>query len=249
MSLPTEFPSTVSSPSSPSALTTAIPPSSKSPSTGRHTWSCPAQVSSPASIRTILPSFKSPPIDSQPSPVQTKEQLFVDNVSPSDKDRATRKRHFEFSLPSDQGSRPKKHDFECSLPSDQDPRPSKRLKKLLTTVSATREKDIEDFHALRMLQLARASREVFSANTKYRLTRIHELDVMRAIAHDEYEEAAALLKNADCQIEELERFLAANGTGITTLSSLNLPPVPASYSDAESSVDGASPRSVSPFDV
>ena len=48
-----------------------------------------------------------------------------------------------------------------------------------------------------MLQLAQASHAAFAASTKYRLTHIHELNIMHTIAHDEYEEAAALLKNAD----------------------------------------------------
>jgi hypothetical protein len=100
-----------------------------------------------------------------------------------------------------------------------------------------------------MLQLACASREAFAASTKYRLTHVHELDVMRTIAHDEYEEAATLLKNADRQIGELRHFLTTNGTGIVALSSLNLLPVP-SHSNTESSVDAIShDRSVSQFPI
>jgi len=92
-----------------------------------------------------------------------------------------------------------------------------------------------------MLQLAQVSRTAFAASTKYHLTCIHELDVMHTIAHDEYEEAATLSKNADYQIGELQCFLTANGTGIIRLSSLNLSPVPAnSYLDAESFINDIS---------
>jgi hypothetical protein len=128
MSSPIEVLSTISTPSSssPSAFaTTNTPPSSKPPSTDSPFHS--AQVTSPALIGTTLPSSKLPLTDPQPPPVPTEEKII--NVP---------KHHFEFSLPSesDQGSRPKKRHCELSLPSDQCSRPPKRVKKLVTTVSA-----------------------------------------------------------------------------------------------------------------
>ena len=106
---------------------------------------------------------------------------------------------------------------------------------LIDQVSVKREKAVEDLHTLRMLQLARASRQAFAASVKYRLSRIHELDVMRTVAHDEYEEAVTLLNKADIQVGQMHQFLVTNGTAIASLSSLRLSPIP-SISDLESSV-------------
>ncbi|KAG6379038.1 hypothetical protein JVT61DRAFT_11467 [Boletus reticuloceps] len=129
--------------------------------------------------------------------------------------------------------------FELALPSDQGHRRPKRAKKIFTTlidqVSAKRENIIEDLHTLQMLQLAHASRQAFAARVKYRLTCIHELDVMRTVAHDKYEEAITHLNKVDLQVGEMRHFLVTNGTSITSLSALKLSPVP-SISDSESSV-------------
>ncbi|KAI6008952.1 hypothetical protein EDC04DRAFT_2610803 [Pisolithus marmoratus] len=89
-----------------------------------------------------------------------------------------------------------------------------------------------------MLQLAHASRKAFAAQVRLRLTRIHELDVMRTIAYDEYEEALELLRQADRQIGEVRQTISKRGTTITTVSSLRLSLVPTTSS--VSSLDGIS---------
>ena len=60
--------------------------------------------------------------------------------------------------------------------------------------SAIRSQEVEDLHSLRMLELARASLDAFAANEKYRRLRICELDIMRTVAVDEFEEAVVLRK-------------------------------------------------------
>lgn len=141
-------------------------------------------------------------------------------------------------FPRDSSCGYQKRSLSFSLPSDERSRPCKRAKKILTTASAERGHEVEDLHTLRMLQLARASREAFAAQVGLRLKRIHELDVMRTIAYDEYEEALKLLRQADRQIGELRHTISSRGMNITTLSSLRLSPVPSMSS--MSSPDGAS---------
>lgn len=141
-------------------------------------------------------------------------------------------------FPRDSGRGYQKRSLTFSLPSDEPSRPSKKAKKILTSVSAKRDHEVEDLHTLRMLQLARASREAFAAQVRLRLTRIHELDVMRTIAYDEYEEAMELLRQADRQIGEVRQAISSRGTTIATLSSLRLSPVPTTSS--VSSLDGVS---------
>ncbi|KAI6021939.1 hypothetical protein EDC04DRAFT_2607112 [Pisolithus marmoratus] len=141
-------------------------------------------------------------------------------------------------LPRDNGRAHQKRDLTFSLPSDEPSRPSKKAKKILTSISAKRDNEVEDLHTLRMLQLARASREAFAAQVRLRLTRIHELDVMRTIAYDEYEEALELLRQADRQIGEVRQTISKRGTTIATVSSLRLSPVPTTSS--VSSLDGIS---------
>ncbi|KAI5991034.1 hypothetical protein EDC04DRAFT_2613982 [Pisolithus marmoratus] len=141
-------------------------------------------------------------------------------------------------LPRDNGRAHQKRDLTFSLPSDEPSRPSKKAKKILTSISAKRDNKVEDLHTLRMLQLARASRKAFAAQVRLRLTRIHELDVMRTIAYDEYEEALELLRQADRQIGEVRQTISKRGTTIATVSSLRLSPVPTTSS--VSSLDGIS---------
>ena len=80
-------------------------------------------------------------------------------------------------------------------------------------------------HCRRMLQLARASREAFAAHVKYRAKRIHELDVMRIIARDEFEEAVSLVKVADLQVGELRHVLSVDGIEFAPFSSLRPSPI------------------------
>ncbi|KAI6044769.1 hypothetical protein EDC04DRAFT_2889446 [Pisolithus marmoratus] len=138
----------------------------------------------------------------------------------------------------DNGHAHQKRDLTFSLPSDEPSCPSKKAKKILTSISAKRDNEVEDLHTLRMLQLAHASREAFAAQVRLCLTRIHELDVMRTIAYDEYEEALELLRQADRQIGEVRQTISKRGTTIATVSSLRLSPVPTTSS--VSSLDGIS---------
>lgn len=135
-------------------------------------------------------------------------------------------------FPRDSGRGYQKRSLTFSLPSDEPSRPSKKAKKILTSVSAKRDHEVEDLHTLRMLQLARASREAFAAQVRLRLTRIHELDVMRTIAYDEYEEAMELLRQADRQIGEVRQAISSRGTTIAMLSSLRLSPTPICTNDS-----------------
>lgn len=83
-----------------------------------------------------------------------------------------------------------------------------------------------------MLQLARASREAFAAQAKYRLLRIRELDVMRTVAHDEYEEAQFFVRDADRQIGDIRHTLSTLGVPLVDDSlscmvpTVKLSPVP-----------------------
>lgn len=178
--------------------------------------------SSSVLLPTTPPSPKAPSTDFHAPPPQMKGQhVTVSNDFPRDNSCGYQKHSLTFSLPSDEPSRP-----------------SKKAKKILTTVSAKRDHEVEDLHTLRMLQLARASREAFAAQVRLHRRRIHELDVMRTIAYDEYEEALKLLRQADRQIGEMRHTISSRGTSIATLSSLKLSPVPSTSS--MSSLDGAS---------
>ena len=65
-----------------------------------------------------------------------------------------------------------------------------------------------------MLQLARASREAFVAHAKYRCLRIQEIEVMRLIAVDEYEEAEVAVRRADHQIGEVWHLITSEGKAV-----------------------------------
>ncbi|KAI5992718.1 hypothetical protein EDD15DRAFT_2367995 [Pisolithus albus] len=171
---------------------------------------------------TTQPSSKALRTDFRAPPPQMKGQhVTVSNDFPRDNSCGYQKRSLTFSLPSDEPSRP-----------------SKRAKKIMTTVSTKRDREVDDLHNLRVLQLARASREAFAAQVRLRLRRIQELDVMRTIAYDEYEEALSLLRQADRQVGEVRHTISSAGTSIATLSSLRLSPVPSTFST--SSLDGVS---------
>ena len=66
-----------------------------------------------------------------------------------------------------------------------------------------------------MLQLARASRNAFSAQAKYRRLRLREIEVMYMITVDECEKADVLLKRADLQVGEVRHILTVNGTRLS----------------------------------
>jgi len=118
-------------------------------------------------------------------------------------------------------------------------------------MSAKRSQDVEDLHSTRMLQLARASREAFAAYAKYRLLRLHEVDVLRTIAYDDFEEAQSFVKDADRQIGELRHDMSSSGVPLFQgrgSASVKLSPVPScsDASDAEESELGFCRGSPSP---
>ncbi|KAF9218324.1 hypothetical protein BS17DRAFT_791691, partial [Gyrodon lividus] len=108
--------------------------------------------------------------------------------------------------------------IQYALPSDElsGDRPRKKARTLLTTTSARRSKEVEDLHSNRMLELARASYDAFLANANERYHRqcIREIDVMRTIACDEYEEVMFQRKRVERQVGEVQHMLNVNGTAL-----------------------------------
>ncbi|KAL4062769.1 hypothetical protein V8B97DRAFT_1144880 [Scleroderma yunnanense] len=155
--------------------------------------SCPSIL-----LPTTPPSSK-PTTASSPSPQRKEKPATAESLPMSSESRSPQKRtRFQFPLPSDELGRPRK-----------------KAKTLLTAASVKRSAEVEDLHSLRILQLARASREVFAAQAKYHHLRIREIDIMRMVAVGEYEEAVANLKNADRQIGEVRHDLSSNGTALS----------------------------------
>ena len=100
-----------------------------------------------------------------------------------------------------------------------------------------------------MLQLARASRATFTATTKYRLLRIRELDIMRTIAFEEYQESQGCAKAAGRQVGEVRNILTSQGLSLFEDPidlPLRLSPIPScagsdvSDSDVDSEFDSVS---------
>ncbi|KAI5994107.1 hypothetical protein F5J12DRAFT_896858 [Pisolithus orientalis] len=176
----------------------------------------------PSSSSVVLPTTSPSSMNSHTHPIQMKVQHdTISNGFPKNNGHACQKRSFTFSLPSDEHSHP-----------------SKKARKILTSISAKRDEEVEDLHTLHMLQLAHASHKAFAAQVKLCLMWIHELDIMCTIAYDEYEEALKLLGTVDHQVGEVQQTISSSRTTITTLSSLRLSPVPTTLS--ESSLDGIS---------
>ncbi|KAH0834615.1 hypothetical protein J3R83DRAFT_10099 [Lanmaoa asiatica] len=73
---------------------------------------------------------------------------------------------------------------------------------------------MEHLHSFRMLQLARASRAAFAAKTRFSILRVQELDVLRTIAYEEYEEAQCQLTEADHQIGDVRNILVRSGSAL-----------------------------------
>ncbi|KAG6380372.1 hypothetical protein JVT61DRAFT_8485 [Boletus reticuloceps] len=136
---------------------------------------------------TMVPSPSTSNLDSSSSP-------HTDAGFPYSQKRTKKRTRLEFSLPSEEG-------FSCKKP-----------KKVYTTVSVGKARELEDLHSLRMLQLARASHSTFAAHATYRRQRLQEIEVMRTIASDECEEAEACLQRAELQMGEIRNVLHANGT-------------------------------------
>ncbi|KAI6026894.1 hypothetical protein BKA83DRAFT_4588979 [Pisolithus microcarpus] len=75
-----------------------------------------------------------------------------------------------------------------------------------------------------MLQLAHASRDAFAAGIQYHRLCLQEIEMMRIMVTDEYEEAEALLKAADCQIGQVKHSLNCEGRGAFNISIKIVPP-------------------------
>lgn len=115
--------------------------------------------------------------------------------------------------------------FQFALPSDtRGGSPHKRVKKVMTTASASISEEVETLRSHRTLELARASREAFAAGVRYHRLRLREIELMRIMATDEYEEAEALLKAADRQIGEIRHILNCEGRGALNTSINMFPP-------------------------
>ena len=80
--------------------------------------------------------------------------------------------------------------------------------------SARPSSEVERLHALRMLQLARATRDTFAAHVRYHHLRVRELDIMRTIAADQHEQAETFFKKAEWQVGEIKHILDDEGLGL-----------------------------------
>ncbi|KAI6022477.1 hypothetical protein BKA83DRAFT_4493801 [Pisolithus microcarpus] len=154
-------------------------------------------VSTPQSSHFALPS--TPPSSktdmTSPPPTNSREKTVpAHTVLPANSLKRT---HFQLALPSDTSNGS----------------PHKRAKKLMTTATASISQEVEDLRSHRTLQLARATRDAFAAGVRYRHLRLREIELMRIMATDEYEEAEALLKAADRQIGEVKHILNCEGRG------------------------------------
>ncbi|KAF8452443.1 hypothetical protein L210DRAFT_3638962 [Boletus edulis BED1] len=119
---------------------------------------------------------------------------------------------------------------ECSLPFDESNRPHKKVKTLLTTISAKPSKESEDLRSLRVYQLARASRDTLAMRVNYHRLRVQEIDMMGVIARAELEEVEALLKDANLEVDEKGHDLCSSSDTFTKenldkLASANPPTV------------------------
>lgn len=81
-------------------------------------------------------------------------------------------------------------------------------------ISAKSPDDIENLHTLRMLQLARASRDAFTARLQYHRLRLKELELMCSVVTDECEVAETFVKKAEWQIGEIKHILNREGGGL-----------------------------------
>lgn len=129
--------------------------------------------------------------------------------------------------------------YLVALPSDEDEAkasPRKKPKSLLTSVgvwlcqidvltmtimqaSVKRNSELEDLHAMRLLELVRASRATFTAHAKYQRLRLKELDIVRSMAIDECEEAESLLKEVEWQAGEVKNAVDQDGPGLLNRAS------------------------------
>lgn len=112
-----------------------------------------------------------------------------------------------------------------------------------------RSKEVDDHYSRRMLELSRASYDAFVANERYRRLRLREIDIMRAVAVDELEEAITVRKRAGGQIGEVRHILSISGTALVDNQLQHFPVgnsdcTSESGADIESDVDSPSLASV-----
>ncbi|KAG9311276.1 hypothetical protein JVU11DRAFT_8362 [Chiua virens] len=87
-------------------------------------------------------------------------------------------------------------------------------------ISANRTDEVENLHSLRMLQLARTSRDAFAVRLQYHCVRVRELQMMCSMATDECEEAKTFLKRSEWQIGEIKHILDHKGVGLLKCADL-----------------------------
>ena len=73
---------------------------------------------------------------------------------------------------------------------------------------------MERLHALRMLQLACATRDTFATHVQYQHLRVRELDIMHTIAVNQHEQAETFFKKAEWQVGEIKHILNDEGLGL-----------------------------------
>lgn len=93
--------------------------------------------------------------------------------------------------------------------------------------------EIEDLHAMRLLQLARASRATFSACETYHHLQLKKLQIMRLMAMDDCKELEALSKDGVRQLGEVKNVVNKEGLGFFSRTS-GLFPEAENHSDLES---------------
>jgi hypothetical protein len=110
--------------------------------------------------------------------------------------------------------------------------------------------EAEDLHSHDMLQLARASRDALAAYLRFHRLRVKELDMMRAIAANECDQAEIFLRKAEWQIGEIKHILNHEGGGLleqSTLSAFGLSGNEPSGSGRDECASNASSTSCSDF--
>ena len=93
--------------------------------------------------------------------------------------------------------------------------------------------EIEDLHAMRLLQLAHASCATFAVCEKYHRLRHKELKIMHLMAMDDCEESEALSKDSVWQLGEVKNVVNKEGLGFFSRSSALFPEAE-NHSDLES---------------
>lgn len=117
---------------------------------------------------------------------------------------------------------------------------------LLSTLQLPTPRDpaIEAHFSLKTLSLARAVRESVIASERAACLRIKELEITLEIAHFELEDMRRRLKEAEEQVEEVERSIEARGIRRHPLTTADVePPNSFRYASPSESMSSASMRS------